>query len=122
MTRFSGRTAPPHPGAPGLPDVITREGYSHELSSAGFWPGGDGLEEPVFYAYAYPSPDGFAEAPLRPAIARWEPSLSEFVLPYEIMRLERDPDGALMDFLQSTYEAAADLGGWDRPALERPPR
>jgi hypothetical protein len=103
-----------------MPDFITREAYSHEVSSAGFWPGGEGLEEPVFYAYAYPTPQGFAEAPLRPAIARWEPAMGEFVLPYEAMRREPDPAAALTHFLQSTYEAAADLGGWDRRALERP--
>jgi hypothetical protein len=119
VTRFSGRVAPPHPGAPGLPDSITREAYSHEVSSAGFWPGGEGMEEPIFYAYGYPTPDGFAEAAVRPSLARWEPAMGEFVLPYEAMRRGGDPDGALRDFLQTTYEAAADLGGWDRRLLER---
>jgi hypothetical protein len=102
-----------------MPDFITHEAYSHECSSAGFWPGGDGLEEPVFYCYAYPTPPGFAEAPLRPALARFEPAMGEFVLPYQAMREASDPDALLLDFLQSTYEAAADLGGWDRAALER---
>ena len=119
VTRFSGREAPPHPGVPIMPDSITREAYSHEVSSAGFWPGGDGLGEPVFYAYAYPTPDGFARAPLRPDIARFDETMGEFVLPYEAMRQAPDPDALLLDFLQSTYEAAADLGGWDRRALER---
>lgn len=119
VTRFSGRGAPPHPGVAIMPDFITREAYSHELSSAGFWPGGDGLEAPVFYAYAYPAPDGFAEAPVRPAESRWEPAMGEFVLPYESMRRTADPDGALLDFLQTTYEATADLGGWNRTVLER---
>ena len=120
VTRFSGRGAPPHPGVAIMPDFITRESYSHELSSAGFWPGGEGLEAPVFYAYAYPTPEGFKGAPLRPAAARWEPAMGEFVLPYEEMRRAADPDGALLDFLQSTYEAAADLGRWDRAALDWP--
>jgi hypothetical protein len=119
VTRFSGREAPPHPGVAIMPDFITREAYSHEVSSAGFWPGGDGLEEPVFYAYAYPVPEGFADAPLRPGIARWEPAMGEFVLPYEAMRRDAPPEAALLEFLQSTYEAAADLAGWDRRALER---
>ena len=108
-----------NPGVPIMPDFITREAYSHEVSSAGFWPGGDGLEEPVFYSYAYPTPTGFADAPLRPALARFDPAMSEFVLPFEAMRRASDPDALLQEFLQSTYEAAADLAGWDRRALER---
>jgi hypothetical protein len=119
-TRFSGRPAPPHPGGiPNLPDWVAREAYSHEVSSCGFWPGGDTMPEPVFYAYAYPEPAGFREAPVRPAAARYDTSLSESLLPYEAVRTARDPDGALLEFLQSTYEAAADAGSWDRQALER---
>jgi hypothetical protein len=119
VTRFSGRVAPPHPGAPGLPDAVTREGYSHEVSSAGFWPGGPGVEEAIYYAYAYPSPDGFAAAPVRPEAAYFHEGMGEFVLPYEAVRRAPSPADALLEFLQSTYEAAADLGAWDRAALER---
>jgi hypothetical protein len=119
VTRFSGRTAPPHPGGvPGLPDDVTREAYSHEVSSAGFWPGNDAFPEAAFYAYAYPAPEGFADAPLRPAEARFDATLGEFILPYEAVRASADPRAALLDFLQSTYEAAADLADWDRAALE----
>jgi hypothetical protein len=119
VTRFSGRRAPPHPGGiPHLPDRVAREAYSHEVSSAGFWPGGGGVDEPCFYAYAYPAPAGFAEAPVSPAAARFDPTLGEFLLPYEAVRAAADPDGALMAFLQSTYEAAANLAGWDRADLE----
>jgi hypothetical protein len=119
VTRFSGRTAPPHPGGvPGLPDDVTREAYSHEVSSAGFWPGGPGVDEPIFYSYAYPTPDGFAERAVAPPAARFDRQLGEFVLPYEAVRTSADPAGELMHFLQSSYEAAADLAGWDRPALE----
>ena len=119
VTRFSGRRAPPHPGGiPHLPDAVTREAYSHEVSSAGFWPGGGGVDEPCFYAYAYPTPAGFADAAVSPAAARFEPALGEFVLPYEAIRTADDPDEALLAFLQSTYAAAADLAGWDRAALE----
>lgn len=120
VTRFSGRPAPAHPGGiPNLPDAITREAYSHEVSSAGFWPGtAGGLEYPAFYSYAYPAPAGFAEAAVRPAEAFFHPPLGEFVLPYDAVRTAADPDGALLDFLQSTYEAAADRAGWDRAALE----
>lgn len=119
VTRFSGRPAPPHPGAPGVADSITREAYSHEVSSAGFWPGGDALPEPIFYAYAYPEPEGFKDFAVRPAEAYYNADFREFVLPYEAARRAPDRDGALLDFLQSTYEAAADLGHWDRAALER---
>jgi len=119
-TRFSGRSAPPHPGGfPNLPDWVTREAYSHECISAGWWPGGAPLEEPAFYAYAYPEPDGCAAAPVRPDAAFYHPELREWILPYDAVRQAPDPDAALLDFLQSTYEAAATLGAWDRAALER---
>jgi hypothetical protein len=119
VTRFSGRAAPPHPGGiPNLPDAVTREAYSHEVSSAGFWPGGGGVDEPCFYAYAYPAPDGFASAPVSPAAARFDARLGEFLLPYEAIRTASDPDGDLLAFLQTTYDAAADLAGWDRAALD----
>jgi Family of unknown function (DUF5996) len=120
VTRFSGRPAPPHPGGvPHLPDAVAREAYSHEVSSAGFWPGGGGpMDEPAFYSYAYPAPAGFAEARVAPAAAYFSPALGEFLLPYEAMREASDPDAALMAFLQSTYAAAADLAQWDRKALE----
>jgi hypothetical protein len=120
VTRFSGRPAPLHPGGiPNMPDEITREAYSHEVSSAGFWPGSAaGESEPFFYSYAYPAPDGFAEAKVAPAAARFGGDFGEFVLDYQAMRSAEDPDAALMAFLQSTYEAAANLGGWDRSALE----
>ena len=120
VTRFSGRAAPRHPGGiPHLPDDVTREAYSHEVSSAGFWPGGAGAEGgPFFYSYAYPSPDGFAAATVRPEAARWDAALGEYVLDYEAVRTAPDPDTALLRFLTSTYEAAADLGKWDRAALE----
>lgn len=120
VTRFSGRPAPAHPGGiPNLPDEITREAYSHEVSSAGFWPGGAaGGAEPFFYSYAYPSPDGFARADAAPDSARFDESLGEFVLPYDAVRSAADPDSALLAFLETTYAAAADLAGWDRPALD----
>jgi hypothetical protein len=119
VTRFSGRSAPPHPGgAPNVADWVMQEGYSHELSSAGYFP--DGGAEGAFYAYAYPEPEGFADWAVRPAEARYDRSLGEFLLPYEAVRTAPDPDGALLDFLQTTYEAAADLAHWDRAALERP--
>jgi hypothetical protein len=120
VSRFSGRPAPPHPGgAPHVADWVMREAYSHEVSSAGFWPGSPQAPEAMFYAYAYPTPPGFAEAPLAPAGARFDPQLGEFVLPYDTVRTAADPEGTLLAFLQSTYEAAADLAAWDRPALER---
>ena len=119
VTRFSGRLAPLHPGGvPNLPDRIVREAYSHEVSSAGFWPGGGGVMEPCFYAYAYPAPEGFSAAPVSPAGARFDKGLGEFLLPYEQVRTAPDPDAALTAFLQSTYQAAADLSHWDRSALE----
>ncbi|HLS18530.1 MAG TPA: DUF5996 family protein [Paracoccaceae bacterium] len=121
VTRFSGRRAPLHPGGiPALPDEITREAYSHEVSSAGFWPGGGGIDYPAFYSYAYPAPPGFADAPVEPEGARYDPDLGEFLLPYDIVRKASDPDAALLSFLESTYRAAADLGNWDREALECP--
>jgi len=119
VTRFSGRGAPPHPGAPNIADKVTREAYSHEVSSAGFWPGVAGLSEPVFYAYAYPEPGGFAQAAVAPIAASYNSAFGEFLLPYEAVRQAAAPDDLLLEFLQSTYQAAADLGRWDRAALER---
>jgi Family of unknown function (DUF5996) len=120
VTRFSGRPAPEHPGGiPNLPDWITREAYSHEVSSAGFWAGGGPIAYPVFYSYAYPEPAGFSKAPVRPEAASYNDDFREFILPYDAVRLSASPDDTLLEFLQSTYEAAARLAGWDRPALER---
>lgn len=122
VTRFSGRPAPPHPGGvPNLADRVTREAYSHEVSSCGFWPGGGPVPHAAFYSYAYPAPPGFAEAPVRPEAAFYHPDLGEFLLPYDAVREAASPDAFLLEFLQTTYEAAADLGGWDRAALERDP-
>jgi hypothetical protein len=121
-TRFSGRRAPPHPGGvPHLPDRVTRESYSHECLSAGWWPGNVGgpVAEPAFYAYGYPEPPGFAEARVRPPAGYYNRDLKEFILPYEAVRTAARPDDMLLDFLRTTYEAGADLGGWDRRALER---
>ncbi|MGQ0661584.1 DUF5996 family protein [Sphingosinicella sp.] len=120
VTRFSGRTAPRHPGGiPNLPDEVTREAYSHEVSSAGFWPGGAGGEGgPFFYSYAYPVPEGFVQAKVAPEAARFDAALGEFVLDYQAVRSAENPDAALLAFLQSTYEAAANLAGWDRATLE----
>lgn len=119
VTRFSGRRAPLHPaGIPALPDDVAQEAYDREVSSAGFWPGGNGIDYPAFYAYAYPAPAGYRAASVRPDAAFWHEGLSEFVLPYDAVRSAADPDEALMAFLVSTYEAAADLGGWDRELLE----
>ncbi len=118
VTRFSGRRAPVHPGGvPGLPDDVTREAYSHEVSSAGFWPGNAAFPQPAFYAYAYPTPDGFRDSPV-PAPAYFEETLGEFILPYDAVREAADPDALLLDFLDATYVAAADAAGWDRAALE----
>lgn len=123
VTRFSGRRAPPHPGGvPHLPDWVAREAYSQEVSSCGFWPGGPALPEPVFYSYAYPEPAGFADAPIAPAAAYFHPQLREFVLPYEVVREAPSPDDMLMEFCQSTYEAAANLANWNRAELEGVPR
>ena len=119
VTRFSGRRAPPHPGGiPHLADSVVREAYSHEVSSAGFWPGGRGVEYPVFYSYAYPEPPGFRETAVRPSTASFNSALGEFLLPYDVVRTAPDPDRALLEFLQSTYEAAANAAHWDRDALE----
>ncbi len=119
-TRFSGRRAPPHPGgAPNTPDWVMREAYSHECWSAGFWPGGGALDA-AFYAYAYPEPEGFAAAAAGPAGAGYDSTLREFVLPYDVVRAAADPDATLLEFLQAPYGAAADLGKWDRAALDRP--
>jgi hypothetical protein len=118
VTRFSGRAAPLHPGGvPGLPDRVTREAYSHEVSSAGFWPGSHSYPQAAFYSYAYPEPPGYREA-VMPQGAAFDESLGEFVLPYATVREAPDPDGLLLEFLFATYEAAADLGNWDRQALE----
>ncbi|HKO68748.1 MAG TPA: DUF5996 family protein [Burkholderiaceae bacterium] len=120
VTRFSGRRAPQHPGGiPHLPDAVTREAYSHEVSSCGYWPGGGGIDYPAFYSYAYPEPAGFREARIRPDAAFYSDELHEFILPYDAVRQSQSPDQLLLDFLQTTYEAAANLGKWDRASLER---
>jgi hypothetical protein len=120
VTRFSGRPAPQHPGGiPNLPDWITREAYSHEVSSCGFWPGGGPIPYAAFYSYAYPEPAGFKDAVIKPAAAYYSPDFREFVLPYDAVREAESPDDMLLDFFQTTYEAAANLGKWDRSALER---
>jgi hypothetical protein len=119
VTRFSGRSAPPHPGGvPHLPDEITREAYSQEVSSLGFWPGNAAAPTPIFYSYAYPEPPGFADAKIQPAAGSYQPKLREFVLPYDVVRNAESPDKVLLDFAQSTYDAASTLAGWDRAALE----
>lgn len=119
VTRFSGRPAPRHPGGvPNLPDTVTREAYSHEVSSAGFWPGGPGFEQAAFYSYAYPTPPGFRDAPVQPAAAGFNDALGEFVLPYEAVRGAQDPDAMLLSFLETSYAAAADAAVWDRHVLE----
>lgn len=120
VTRFSGRPAPEHPGGvPNLPDWVTREAYSHEVCSCGFWPGGEGLPYPVFYTYAYPEPDGFGAASVVSGKARYDTTLREFVLPYDEVRQAESPRALLLEFLEGTYQAAATSGGWDRQALER---
>jgi len=120
VTRFSGRSAPTHPGGvPNLPDRVVREAYSHEVSSLGFWPGGGAIDYPAFYAYAYPEPAGFAAAPVAPPAAFYSTDLREFILAYDAVRTAPSPDEALLAFAQSTYEAAANLAKWDRGALER---
>jgi hypothetical protein len=120
VTRFSGRRAPLHPGGvPGLPDSVVREAYSHEVSSAGFWPGNDAFPQAAFYSYAYPEPTGFRLRSV-PEGARFDATLGEFILPYDLVLQALDPDALLLKFLTNTYEAAADLGGWDRAALECP--
>jgi hypothetical protein len=119
VTRFSGRPAPPHPGAAGIADDVTREAYSHEVSSCGFWPGA-GFGQPAFYSYAYPEPEGYAAARVQPDSAFYSRELREFILPYDAVRRTAAPREAVLQFLESTYAAAADLGHWDRAALERP--
>ncbi|HJV80167.1 DUF5996 family protein [Noviherbaspirillum sp.] len=120
LTRFSGRTAPPHPGGvPNCPDWVIQEAYSHELSSCGFWPGSDAMPAPVFYAYAYPEPAGFKTVQIRPDTASYDTTLGEFILPYAELRQSHAPDAVLLEFLQSAYEAAANLGQWDRASVER---
>jgi hypothetical protein len=120
-TRFSGRDAPRHPGGvPGLPDAVTCEAYSHEEASVGFWPGSDAYPTAAFYAYAYPSPEGYAAAKVAPKSATWDSTLGEFILTYEAVRDAPDPDAAILAFCQSTYDAAADLAVWDRDRLECP--
>ena len=117
VTRFSGRAAPPNPKA----DRVTREAYSHEVSSCGVWPGGSGIEEPAFYCYAFPEPEGFSAAPVQPGAARYSQDLGQFILPYEVVRTSASPDATLLEFLQTTYDAAANLAKWDRASLERGP-
>src|SRR5215472_5977715 len=120
VTRFSGRTAPRHPGGvPGLPDAVTREAYSHEVSSAGFWPGNEAFPQAAFYSYAYPEPVGFRDRPVTPG-AYFDKILGEFILPYDTVRNAEEPGALLLDFLSTTYAAAAETGGWDRIALECP--
>jgi hypothetical protein len=119
VTRFSGRRAPRHPGGvPHLSDDVAGEAYSHEVSSAGFWPGSGAIDYPAFYSYAYPEPPGFRNAKVRPDAAFFSEALGEFILPYDAVRMATDPDRALLDFLQGTYEAAANAANWDRDALE----
>ena len=119
VTRFSGRQAPSHPGVQNCPRFVMVEAYSHEVSSCGFWPGGGPVNEPVFYAYAYPEPQGFKDHTILPAEAFYHNGMSEFVLPYEVVRTATSPDDVLMSFLQSSYEAAATCAKWDRHTLER---
>lgn len=122
VTRFSGRTAPKHPaGIPHMPDWVAREAYTHEVSSAGFWPGNVGgpVADAAFYSYAYPEPEDFAKAKVRPAAAFYSTDLKEWILPYDAVRKSGEPDRDLLDFLQDTYDAAANRAGWDRKALER---
>ena len=119
VTRFSGRPAPQHPGGvPNLPDQIAREAYSHEVSSCGFWPGGGPIAYPVFYSYAYPEPESFSAAPVKPDGAFYSKDLREFILPYDVVRQAGSPDETLLSFLETTYEAAANLARWDRKSLE----
>jgi len=119
VTRFSGRRAPPPPSNPQIPDTINREAYSHEVSSCGFWPGNGGFGQAAFYSYAYPQPAGFGEAPIQPSAAYYSKEIGEFILPYDAVRQAASPRDTLLEFLQSTYAAAADLAKWDRAALER---
>jgi hypothetical protein len=122
VTRFSGRRAPEHPGGvPHLPDLVTREAYSHEVSSCGFWPGNDRFPLPAFYSYAYPFPPGFEASKILPECAYFHAPLREFILPYDAIRELKDPESAVLEFFQTTYEAAAQLGRWDRAGLEESP-
>jgi hypothetical protein len=122
VTRFSGRRAPRHPGGvPHLPDAVAWEAYSHEVSSAGFWPGSGAIDYPAFYSYAYPEPPGFRTARVAPNAAFFSEALGEFILPYEAVRTAANPEQALLEFLQSTYEAAANAAKWDRNSLECAP-
>ena len=121
VTRFSGRPAPPHPGSPNVARYVMVEAYSEELSSAGWWPGDADIGQPLFYAYAYPEPDGFARYPVKPAEAFYDDQMGEYFLPYDAVRTAENPDEKLLAFLQSTYEAAAVHGGWHRERLEREP-
>jgi Family of unknown function (DUF5996) len=121
VTRFSGRRAPRHPGGvPHLSDAVACEAYSHEVSSAGFWPGSGAIDYPAFYSYAYPEPAGFRTTPVTPKAAFFSEALGEFILPYDAVRTAANPEQALLEFLQSTYEAAANAAKWDRDALECP--
>jgi len=122
VTRFSGQRAPEHPGGiPNMPDSVTREAYSHEVSSCGFWPGGGAIPYAAFYSYSYPEPAGFSAASIKPDAAFYSADLREFILPYDVVRQSKSPDETLLDFLQTTYEAAANLSRWDRRSLERGP-
>jgi hypothetical protein len=121
VTRFSGREAPPHPGGvPHMPNAVARDAYNQEVSSAGFWPGSGAVKAPSYYSYAYPAPKGFADVRVQPDAAGYDAELGEFLLPYEAVRTSADPDATLLTFLQSTYEAAANLAFWDRQFLEGP--
>jgi hypothetical protein len=119
VTRFSGRTAPSHPGVPNCGRFVAVEAYSHEVSSCGFWPGGDPVNEPAFYAYAYPEPQGFKDYPVKPQEAFYHTGMGEFLLPYDVVRNAKSPDEVLLSFMQTTYEAAATCAKWERRALER---
>jgi hypothetical protein len=119
VTRFSGRRAPPPPSNPVIPEAVNREAYSHEVSSCGFWPGNGGFGQAAFYSYAYPQPAGFGEAPVQPSAGYYDKNIGEFILPYDAVRQAASPSETLLEFLQSTYAAAADLAKWDRAALER---
>ena len=119
VSRFSGRKAPKHPGGvPNLPDWVAEEAYSQEVSSAGFWPGSEALPYAAFYSYIYPEPDGFKDAPVKPSQAYYHQKLGEFILPYEAVQQAKNPGETLLNFLHSTYDAAANLAKWDRDALE----
>jgi hypothetical protein len=119
VSRYSGRLAPPHLAVPNIALPVVQEAYSHQVCSAGFWPGGPPIEEPLFFSYAYPEPYGYASAELSPPAAHYDETLREYVLPYEAVRTAASPDDALLEFLDTSYEAAAELGHWDREALER---